>query len=128
MDLTILYTVASLASLGILMAIVLFIVATKFKVYENPLIADVDEILPGVNCAGCGSPGCKSFAEKLVNSEDISDLFCPVGGNDTMQQVAKILGKEVKEQDPMVAVRYAVRELALFDQRSINTKVLLLAK
>ena len=104
MDLTIIYTIASLASLGILSAIVLFIVAAKFKVYENPLIAEVDEILPGANCAGCGSPGCKSFAEKLVNSEDISDLFCPVGGNDTMQQVAKILGKEVKEQDPMVAV------------------------
>ena len=60
--------------------------------------------LPAANCAGCGSPGCKAFAEKLVNTEDISDLFCPVGGNEVMKQVAEILGKEVAEKDPTVAV------------------------
>jgi Na+-translocating ferredoxin:NAD+ oxidoreductase RNF subunit RnfB len=68
------------------------------------LIAEVEEILPAANCAGCGSPGCKSFAEKLVNTEDISDLFCPVGGNSVMNQVAELLGKAVAEKDPTVAV------------------------
>lgn len=101
---SVLYSVLLLASLGIIAAVVLYVVSKKFYVYENPLIADVDEILPGANCAGCGSPGCKSFAEKLVGSEDISDLFCPVGGNDVMKEVAVILGKEVVERDPTVAV------------------------
>ncbi|GGK48590.1 MULTISPECIES: Fe-S cluster domain-containing protein [Flavobacteriaceae] len=101
---SVLYSVLLLASLGIIAAVVLYVVSKKFYVYENPLIADVDEILPGANCAGCGSPGCKSFAERLVGSEDISDLFCPVGGNDVMKEVAAILGKEVVERDPTVAV------------------------
>ncbi|RXP57886.1 Fe-S cluster domain-containing protein [Lutibacter sp. HS1-25] len=101
---SVLYSVLLLASLGVVAAVVLYIVSKKFYVYENPLIGEVDEILPGANCAGCGSPGCKSFAEKLVNTEDISDLFCPVGGNDVMKLVAAKLGKEVTEKDPTVAV------------------------
>jgi RnfABCDGE-type electron transport complex B subunit len=101
---SVLYSVLLLASLGIIAAVVLYVVSKKFHVYENPLIAKVEELLPSANCGGCGSPGCKSFAEKLVNTEDISDLFCPVGGNDVMKLVAETLGKEVAEKDPTVAV------------------------
>lgn len=101
---SILYSVLLLTSLGGIAAVVLYFVSKKFYVYENPLIAEVEDILPAANCAGCGSPGCRAFAEKLVNTEDISDLFCPVGGNDVMKLVAEVLGKEVAEKDPTVAV------------------------
>lgn len=104
MTVSVLYSVLLLASLGIIAAVVLYVVSKKFYVYENPLIAEVEELLPSANCGGCGSPGCKSFADKLVNTEDISDLFCPVGGNDTMQLIATTLGKVVAEKDPTVAV------------------------
>ncbi|MGI9532523.1 Fe-S cluster domain-containing protein [Lutimonas sp.] len=104
MTLSIVYSAVLLASIGLVAATILYIVSKKFYVYENPLIADVDEILPAANCGGCGSPGCKAFAEKLVNTEDISDLFCPVGGNDVMKEVAVLLEKEVAEKDPTVAV------------------------
>jgi Na+-translocating ferredoxin:NAD+ oxidoreductase RNF subunit RnfB len=101
---SILYSVLLLASLGVIAAIVLYVVSKKFYVYEDPLIAKVDEILPAANCGGCGSPGCKAFAEKLVKTDDISELFCPVGGNTVMKQVAEILGKAVAEKDPTLAV------------------------
>ena len=101
---SVLYSVLLLTSLGAIAAAVLYFVSKKFYVYENPLIAEVEDILPAANWAGCGSPGCKAFAEKLVNTEDISDLFCPVGGNDVMKVVAEVLGKEVAEKDPTVAV------------------------
>jgi len=104
MTVSVLYSVLLLVSLGIVAAIMLYIISKKFYVYENPLIAEIEELLPAANCAGCGSPGCKSFAEKLVNTKDISDLFCPVGGNDVMKLVAEKLGKEVAEKDPTVAV------------------------
>ena len=83
---------------------VLYVVSKKFYVYEDPLIAEVEELLPAANCAGCGFPGCHAFAEELVNSEDISQLFCPVGGNEVMKLVSETLGKEVAEKDPTVAV------------------------
>ena len=101
---SVLYSALLLASLGMLASLVLYFVSRRFRVYEDPLIAEVEELLPAANCAGCGSPGCRSFAEKLVSSEDISDLFCPVGGNEVMKQVAEALGKEVSEKDPTVAV------------------------
>lgn len=101
---SIIYSVVLLAVLGGLAAMVLYAVSKKFYVYENPLIAEVEALLPAANCAGCGSPGCKSFADKLVNTTDISALFCPVGGNEVMKSIAEKLGKVVAEKDPTVAV------------------------
>jgi Na+-translocating ferredoxin:NAD+ oxidoreductase RNF subunit RnfB len=101
---SIIYSVVLLALLGGLAAMVLYAVSKKFYVYENPLIGEVEALLPAANCAGCGSPGCKSFADKLVNTADISALFCPVGGNEVMKSIAEKLGKVVAEKDPTVAV------------------------
>ncbi len=104
MTMTVLYTIISLSALGAIAAIVLYGAATKFKVYEDPRIDEVEEELPAANCGGCGYPGCRQFAEALVKADDISEFNCPVGGNETMQQVAEILGKEMEEQEPLVAV------------------------
>lgn len=100
----VLYTILSLSGLGIIAAIVLFFVAQKFKVVEDPRIDEVEEILPAANCGGCGYPGCRNFAEVCVKSDSLDNLLCPVGGNDVMGEVAKILGMEVQAADPTVAV------------------------
>ncbi|MEE4198298.1 MAG: Fe-S cluster domain-containing protein [Bacteroidales bacterium] len=104
MSTTILFTIISLSAIGAGAAIILFFVAQKFKVYEDPRIDQVEEALPAANCGGCGYPGCRGFAEALVKADDISDLYCPVGGNETMADVARILGKEVDAKEPLVAV------------------------
>lgn len=101
---SIIYTVVSLAGLGLSSAFVLYLVAKVFYVDEDPRIGVVENILPGTNCGGCGSPGCRPFAEKLVNSPDITSYNCPVGGSEVMKQVSDYLGKEVGEHPPMVAV------------------------
>ncbi len=100
----VLITIISLGVLGSLAAIILYFVAQKFKVFEDPRIDQVEEVLPAANCGGCGYPGCRAFAEAMVKSDDISDLNCPVGGAETMSAAAAILGKEVAAADPMVAV------------------------
>lgn len=100
----IIYTVLTLVGIGAAAAIILFFVAKRFKVYEDPRIDEVEEALPLANCGGCGFPGCRNFAETLVKSENWDDLFCPVGGNDTMASVAGILGREAVAQAPRVAV------------------------
>lgn len=101
---TLVLTIVSLSALGVLLATVLYFVAQKFKVFEDPRIDEVDEVLPGANCGGCGYPGCRGFAEACVKAEDLGTLFCPVGGNDCMGDVAKVLGKEAVEKDPLIAV------------------------
>ncbi len=100
----IIYTIITLVAIGATAAIILYFVAQKFKVYEDPRIDEVEEALPAANCGGCGFPGCRNFAETLVKSESWDALFCPVGGNETMANVASILGREAIVQAPKVAV------------------------
>jgi Na+-translocating ferredoxin:NAD+ oxidoreductase subunit B len=100
----ILFTIISLSGIGLISAIILYFVAQRFKVFEDPRIDLVQEVLPGANCGGCGYAGCRNFAEALVKADELSGLFCPVGGNDTMSGVATILGKQATAQAPLVAV------------------------
>lgn len=83
---------------------VLYFVAQKFKVIEDPRIDEIEEILPAANCGGCGYAGCRAFAEALVKTGDLENLYCPVGGNELNKEIAPILGVEVTEKEPEVAV------------------------
>lgn len=88
-------------------AMILFLVAKKFKVEEDPRIDEVLDLLPGANCGGCGYAGCRSLAEALVKAADdgdISALKCPPGGSETMTEVGKYLGLEAGEVAPSIAV------------------------
>ena len=98
-----LYTILTLCVLGILSAVILYVVAQKFRVEEDPRIDEVEKMLPGANCGGCGFAGCRGMADALVKQDDISSLFCPVGGGDTMKAVAAYLGKAAPEKEPQVA-------------------------
>ena len=100
----VIWTIAIITVLGLLLALVLYLVAKKFKVEEDPRIDEVEKVMPGANCGGCGFAGCRAFAEAAVKSPDLEGIFCPVGGNDVMAQVASILGFEVKAKAPEVAV------------------------
>ena len=108
MDNIIIIAVAALGSLGLIAAVVLYFIASKFKVFEDPRIDEVEEALPAANCGGCGLPGCRAFAEATVRAaaekKSLEGLNCPVGGNDVMQKVGSILGLEVEATDPLIAV------------------------
>jgi electron transport complex protein RnfB len=107
-DNIILIAVIALGGLGLIMAVILYLIANKFKVFEDPKIDEVENALPSANCGGCGFPGCRAYAEACVTSAkekgNLDGLNCPVGGNETAQAVGSILGLEVEEKDPMIAV------------------------
>ena len=98
-----LYTILTLCALGVLSAVILYFVAQKFRVEEDPRIDEVEKMLPGANCGGCGFAGCRGLADALVKRDDISALFCPVGGGETMKSVAAYLGKAAAEKQPEAA-------------------------
>lgn len=103
MSITIVYTIATLSVIGTSAAVILYFVAQKFKVYEDPRIDEVEENLPAANCGGCGFAGCRAFAEACVKASDLNDLNCPVGGQATMDKVAEILGLEAVKKEARVA-------------------------
>lgn len=98
-----LLTVLTLSVLGALLAVILFFVAQQFKVREDPRIGEVEKMLPGANCGGCGFAGCRAMAEALVSRDDISTLYCPVAGGEVMKEAATYLGKAAPEKNPQVA-------------------------
>lgn len=98
-----LLTVLTLSVLGALLAVILFFVAQQFKVREDPRIGEVEKMLPGANCGGCGFAGCRAMAEALVSRDDISTLYCPVAGGEVMKAAATYLGKAAPEKNPQVA-------------------------
>lgn len=104
MSSTILLTIIMLSVLAMASAVILYFIAQKFRVVEDPRIDLVTEALPGANCGGCGYTGCRAFAEKLVRSTSFEGLNCPVGGAATMDSVAVILERQAIAVDPKVAV------------------------
>jgi len=104
MDPVILITIISLSLLALISAVILFFIAQKFKIFEDPRIDEVQAVLPAANCGGCGFAGCRSLADALVKADTFEGLNCPVGGAEVMASAAKILGKEAPVVDPLVAV------------------------
>ena len=100
----VLITIAVLSGVGVFAALLLYFVAQKFKIQEDPRIDMVSEVLPGANCGGCGLPGCRAFAEELIRADDISDMNCPAGGEGFMEKIAEMIGKEAIKSESKVAV------------------------
>ncbi|MDD2247165.1 MAG: Fe-S cluster domain-containing protein [Proteiniphilum sp.] len=96
--------VATLGVIGAGSAAILYLVGQKFKVEEDPRIQEVQDALPAANCGGCGFPGCASFASACVKAETLDGLFCPVGGQKTMGEVASILGQKAPVSAKKIAV------------------------
>lgn len=89
---------------GILAAVVLFFVAKRFHVYENPKIAEVEEILPGANCGACGFSGCHAFAEACAEASSLENLACPGAGQSGMKKIADTLGLTPGTITPRLAI------------------------
>jgi Na+-translocating ferredoxin:NAD+ oxidoreductase subunit B len=103
----ILYSAVSLGTVAAAFAMILFFVAKKFAVEEDPRVAEVTGMLPGMNCGACGYPGCSGLAAALVEAAekgDLGDLYCPPGGADTMEAIGSYFGLEVSAGTPTVAV------------------------
>lgn len=103
----ILSAVLVLGAIALIASVVLYFVSRKFAVKEDPRTEKVTDLLPGANCGGCGHTGCSAMAKALVEGADqgsIGGMYCPVGGDQVMSQIADFLGMAVSEKDPMVAV------------------------
>lgn len=101
---SILIAILVLGVTGAFFAVLLYFVAQKFKVEENPLIDVIADVLPGANCGGCGKAGCRAMAEAFAKQGNMEGLKCPAGGDVVAQKVAAILGCTSEATEPQVAV------------------------
>lgn len=99
---SILAAVLTLTVLGLLFGLLLAVGSKIFAVEQDERIPQVQECLPGANCGGCGYAGCANLAEAIVNGEAAVNT-CPVGGAETAQKIAEIMGVEAGETVKMTA-------------------------
>ena len=91
---SILLTVLLVAVIGLVGAIILTFASRALAVEEDPRVADLVDILPGLNCGSCGNPGCEGYAKKLLQGAPTN--MCQPGGDAVARQVADYLGVEVQ--------------------------------
>jgi len=91
-----------LFGIGFTAAVILAAASKVLYVYEDPRIAQVEAVLAGANCGGCGFPGCNAAAVGVVAGKAGSDV-CVIGGPAVMANVAKVMGLELTEMEPKLA-------------------------
>lgn len=88
----------SLTLLGLALGFGLGYAAIRLKVEGNPLVAELESMLPGSQCGQCGFPGCAGAAQALANGAAPITL-CPPGGRPLVEALAAKLGVEVERAD-----------------------------
>ena len=68
----------------------------------NRLADRVNDLLPQIQCAKCGYPGCLPYAEAIVAGEQ-TDL-CPPGGRDTAIALANLMDRPITQPSESMAV------------------------
>jgi RnfABCDGE-type electron transport complex B subunit len=91
-----------LSGLSLLFGVILSVAYKNFKVYEDPRIDVVEEMLPWANCGACGEPGCRAFSESVV-SKGTNPAKCTVSSPEGIDNIAQFLGVEAQQEEKRVA-------------------------
>jgi RnfABCDGE-type electron transport complex B subunit len=91
-----------LGGVGLFFGFLIAMANKKFYVWEDPRINEVEQLLPNSNCGACGQPGCRAFAEGLVNGK-FQPSGCTVMGKDDIEEVAAYLGVDAGQASKRVA-------------------------
>ena len=86
-----------LGGLALVFGAILGFAAVRYKIEGNPIVDQIDNLLPQTQCGQCGHPGCRPYAEGIANGEEINK--CPPGGQDTINSIADLLGVDAPELD-----------------------------
>jgi electron transport complex protein RnfB len=58
---------------------------------SDAAVAEIEQLLPRIQCAQCGYPGCRAYAQAIV--EGAADINrCPPGGDPTLRRLALAIG------------------------------------
>ncbi|MDO3384604.1 electron transport complex subunit RsxB [Gilvimarinus sp. SDUM040013] len=87
----------ALIGLALLFGALLGFAAVRFKVEGDPIVEQIDGILPQTQCGQCGYPGCRPYAQAIANGDAINK--CPPGGQTTINELADLLDVDAPTLD-----------------------------
>jgi Na+-translocating ferredoxin:NAD+ oxidoreductase subunit B len=91
--------IIALSVMAVVFGLTLGYAAVRFKVEGDPLVDQIDGLLPQTQCGQCGYPGCRPYATAIAKGEaDINQ--CPPGGEATIHALADLLDRDPKPLNP----------------------------
>ena len=87
----------ALGGLSTLFGGILGYAAVRFRLEEDPVVQQIDDLLPQTQCGQCGYPGCRPYAQAIANGDAINK--CPPGGQTTINALADLLDVEAPTLD-----------------------------
>ena len=98
----ILVPAAILIAVAAVFAVILAFLGRKLEVKRDEKVVEIEGLLSGANCGGCGYAGCADFAKAL--SEGKADISaCGPTGKENKAKIAVLLGKEIDTSVELVA-------------------------
>ncbi len=88
-----------IAALLFTLGIVAWALKQRYPHNEDPIVTAIDALLPQTQCAQCGYPGCRPYAEALARSEAATNL-CPPGGTTLFDALNNLLQPDTAVQPP----------------------------
>ena len=91
--------IITIGLLALALGLALGFAADRFRITKNPVVEQINNLLPQTQCGQCNFPGCRPYAEAIAAGRaDINQ--CPPGGEATIQALANLLGRNIKSLDP----------------------------
>ena len=90
------------SAIGLLIGLFLGLASKTLAVQVDETEEKVRELLPGVNCGGCGYAGCDACAKAIATGEAAADV-CPVASREIHLEIAELMGGSVEDSEKEVA-------------------------
>lgn len=89
-----LVAVITLSLLALAAGLLLALASRRLPAADDDVAEQVNRLLPQTQCAQCGYPGCRPYADAIVAGRADINL-CPPGGEETVRRLSALLGREV---------------------------------
>ncbi|MEQ9208438.1 MAG: RnfABCDGE type electron transport complex subunit B, partial [Pseudomonadales bacterium] len=68
-DPVLIFAIIALVGLAVLFGAILGFASEKLKVEGDPIVEQIDKLLPQTQCGQCGFPGCRPYAQAIASGE-----------------------------------------------------------
>ncbi len=105
-----LIAVLTLGAFAFVTALILGLASRRLAGDDDALTERVNQLLPQSQCAQCGYPGCRPYAQAIAREQAPIDL-CPPGGAATVSALQRLLDKEQPARAAMGDAAEAVAKI-----------------
>lgn len=109
--------IAVLSALSLVFGALLGYASRRFEVEEDPIVEQIDAVLPQSQCGQCGYLGCRPYADAVGNNGEAINKCAP-GGEQTMLKLAALLNVDPQPIDGDEEAKAPVRTVAWIDEEN----------